>query len=1075
MTSLVFTPDSGRLLVGGEDKLVHVWILQEAGGKVRGTVSRRLHWEFARGLRGAVFAMAVSKKDDEVAIGGYSARDLGGVISVLDAGDATVDRSLPDWDDEAFLGDGHRGSVISLDYNPSGSRLASVAKNGEVFVWSAPDWKPNRVRAAGGGEETYQPAIFLDDGTLVVSERIPGRRNWGLVLHRIVDGQPVRDAVLGGHTGRITSMTRAPAGDLWASADDSGRIIVWKGARRPTPRVLRNSGRIALDLALGPDGRLAAACRQDARGDAILELWDTTANRLEDSLRTSQRNPCRACAISPDGNWLATHSPDSHAVFVYALQENGARIAKPFSGQPTVLRGRGRSIWKVAFAKDGSKRIGIGRTRAAKPEPNDFGDVDSIFDLEGMRFSEELPEDVEWRLPTDGSDDWVASIDATETRINLRRGARPAAIELDRVQQGRATCFCFLPDPTGKPFAIAVGTSEQHGIYVYRLPEANERPALLRYYRDHNGPVRSLTVSGDGKLLASGSEDQLLKVWSLSGLEQKSPTFSKAAAWGASFVVNGGKLVVEKTNPAGIAVGRNLANGDVLERVRTARGEEREPARMLAALDALPLFQTAVLDVRRGDEKLPPILLVPAWEPIVTLFVDERGEWALFTPRGDYDASVAEGNELFGWQVNRGPDVTPRIFAAAELQQEFEKPDVIRQLLSGVVPQEAADAGRLAAIMQGVPELELLEPRTGTVAQEGVPVPVAARLRFVDAAQQARFAVRGFVNGIPLGQPKVTVDGLVALYEWAAVAPDPTSVFTVFVEDRDGGADALMKRDTVAIRAEAAPPRYQLNVLTLAVNAYDQNAKNFLPLRFAVGDAKNVLERFESGTGTFYDMASVKTLFDEQVSRDGVSKQIETILDGGNLDGDDLLVVFLSGHGYAHGSSYYFIPGSVDSTDPAVLEKNAIPWHVLRRLSELPCRKLILLDTCYAGNAALKTGEDRALAKAATQPFRRHGFLVVAATDVDQSAKEGPNYDNHGAFTFALLRGLDGEADGWSDGRTDGDVSLHELAAFTRSKVADLTFDAQRPVYTPFDRFREIDPLKLIRSPREPLDLPGQP
>jgi len=49
----------------------------------------------------------------------------------------------------------------------------------------------------------------------------------------------------------------------------------------------------------------------------------------------------------------------------------------------------------------------------------------------------------------------------------------------------------------------------------------------------------------------------------------------------------------------------------------------------------------------------------------------------------------------------------------------------------------------------------------------------------------------------------------------------------------------------------------------------------------------------------------------------------------------------------------------------------------------------------------------------------------------------------HGAFTKALLEGLEGQADGIVNGRRDGRIDTLELSTWLSRRVAELTGDAQ--------------------------------
>ncbi|MBF8277325.1 MAG: repeat, subgroup [Candidatus Brocadiaceae bacterium] len=62
---------------------------------------------------------------------------------------------------------------------------------------------------------------------------------------------------------------------------------------------------------------------------------------------------------------------------------------------------------------------------------------------------------------------------------------------------------------------------------------------------------------------------------------------------------------------------------------------------------------------------------------LLALFVrpdDKR--WVVWTPEGYYNASVG-GEDLIGWHLNHGADVSPEFFGASRFRQQFYCPDVI--------------------------------------------------------------------------------------------------------------------------------------------------------------------------------------------------------------------------------------------------------------------------------------------------------------------------------------------------------------------------------------------------------------
>ncbi|MGH7129252.1 MAG: caspase family protein, partial [Planctomycetaceae bacterium] len=405
-----------------------------------------------------------------------------------------------------------------------------------------------------------------------------------------------------------------------------------------------------------------------------------------------------------------------------------------------------------------------------------------------------------------------------------------------------------------------------------------------------------------------------------------------------------------------------------------------EPRGILAALENNRLYEAIYLETTRGGRKQPPIQMVPAWEPLLTLFVDERGEWALWTPQGFYDSSVAEGDELFGWQINRGAGVTPRLLKAAGLQRQFDRPDLIRNLLSaGNVPDAFRAAGEAppadfesyaSAVVQSLPEARVVRPLFSDRFELAAECRVVAHVDFSASAPRARFVVSGFVNGRPLGPPrKESFDansGRLTL-EWSSVPPDPLSRFQVKVEERSSDGRGRLNYDAheVAVRAQVPPPQYRLHVLVLAAGeytggsfaAFPKSADGAFP---SINDANALLESLRRSEGIHFELASVWPLLEQQTRRANVERTISEIVARlSDAEPRDLLVVFLSGHGYAHGPDYYFIPPHVASSQAETLQREAVSWSMLDRLTSLPCRKVIFLDTCHAGNALLNE-ENRA-------------------------------------------------------------------------------------------------------------------
>ena len=159
---------------------------------------------------------------------------------------------------------------------------------------------------------------------------------------------------------------------------------------------------------------------------------------------------------------------------------------------------------------------------------------------------------------------------------------------------------------------------------------------------------------------------------------------------------------------------------------------------------------------------------------------------------------------------------------------------------------------------------------------------------------------------------------------------------------------------------------------------------------------------------------------------------------------DDLVVFFLAGHGVVDEDTrkYYFV--GHDFTLADLQEKTytaCLGWDDFRMLADIPCRKLVMLDTCYSG--AIQPPRSRDLKYAVRQLQDDVIFTVTAATGEQRSAEKAAW--QHGAFTKCLLEALGGRA----AEPHDPIITLDEVIKYVKQSVPKLTDGAQTPTAAP--------------------------
>jgi len=186
--------------------------------------------------------------------------------------------------------------ALALAFSPDG-RLLATADGQHVVLWSFAD--PHRPERLGSVEATVSERsamVFADDGrTLLLSGADTALSVWDVsdpTAPRRTGGPPPG----GGHE----RVALSGKGDLLATADDSGGVVLWDLTDRTHPRQLGpalQDGDTVASLAFDADGRtLATATRT-----GTTRVWDL--NALHDVRRDSVAHACGIAGAPTPEEW----------------------------------------------------------------------------------------------------------------------------------------------------------------------------------------------------------------------------------------------------------------------------------------------------------------------------------------------------------------------------------------------------------------------------------------------------------------------------------------------------------------------------------------------------------------------------------------------------------------------------------------------------------------------------------------------------------------------------------------------------------------------------------------------------
>jgi uncharacterized caspase-like protein len=245
--------------------------------------------------------------------------------------------------------------------------------------------------------------------------------------------------------------------------------------------------------------------------------------------------------------------------------------------------------------------------------------------------------------------------------------------------------------------------------------------------------------------------------------------------------------------------------------------------------------------------------------------------------------------------------------------------------------------------------------------------------------------------------------------------------------------------------------------LVFGISRYEKLPQD-LWLQYPDADAKSFAQFLASprGGGVFADRTLVLT--NEQATTAALRDAFKTFLSRPGKD--DTVYILIAGHGTVDNRGAYIL---TYDADPEKLSDTALPMSEIHSLVEQELTRaghvIFLADVCRAASIAGQktTAIGAVVEKLGEAPGEMLGLMAARPTEL---SLEGPEFGGgHGAFTYSVLRGLDGAAD--SD--HDGFVTAGELIDFVSTDVPKLTNNKQHP--RDFGNMENITMLSNLSKP----------
>ncbi|MFK5892635.1 MAG: caspase family protein [Pseudomonadota bacterium] len=520
----------------------------------------------------------------------------------------------------------HKKKINHAVFSPDGKFFASASDDRQIIIWNTKSAK--KIKKLIGHKKAILALAFSPDGQYLISAGQDKQiQQWDIKTGKKI-------LTYKGHKKSINSIAFSPDQKSILSASDDHTIRLWDTKTGKLKLVFKGHHNKVLDIAFSAKGELILSGSKDQ----TLRLWGTKkANQIR--IFKGLASPLNAVAVSPKGDYLFS-----------AHNDRSLKLWDLKTGQAVrVFNRHKQAINDVTFSSNG-----VYVASASSDNQIVLWRVDNGIKL--LRFIGHKASVNQVLFTPSNKFILSASADQTIRLWNIKKN------KLEKIFKGhKRSVIAIALHPKGKSF---VSSSKDKNIRLWDLKTGKSRVIATTDY-----PVKNLKYSHNGKFIFSAG-------WKLLKLDSKT---------GKKLLVFGNKKNAHQSDITSLALstdGKLLASGSYDNKIKLwdssngkFKGEFTTPQ---GGILSLTFSANKKYLISAGGDSIIRLWDINHKQEILRLVASNNGEWISMTPDGYYDHSP-EGNKLIHWVAKNDT----YSYSFEQFENYFRRPDIIQARLSG--------------------------------------------------------------------------------------------------------------------------------------------------------------------------------------------------------------------------------------------------------------------------------------------------------------------------------------------------------------------------------------------------------